>query len=165
MPTWMSVTTEKSIFIWNMPRGRTHWHELIYLNEKLRVNNEEYRLAFRLQPLNKLSTFHYSLLSFNSRKASLELITGVYPRRIEKVHWTFSTRCLSLHSVNSYSFSTLVNYLKKNMVSKKPCFFGAYNGSRTRDLILTKDALCQLSYISKHSELYFYFITTINIFN
>ena len=33
------------------------------------------------------------------------LLLSIDPRRIEKVHWTFSTRCLSLRSVNSYSFS------------------------------------------------------------
>ena len=35
-------------------------------------------------------------------------------------------------------------------------FYGASNGSRTRDLVLTKDALCQLSYGSANINIYYF---------
>ena len=50
------------------------------------MTSEEYRLAFGRYPLNKLSTFHYSLLSFNSRKASLERVMGIEPTSLGRKH-------------------------------------------------------------------------------
>ena len=46
----------------------------------------------------------------------------------------------------------MVIHLKnQNPSSSDEGFFGAATGIRTRDLILTKDVLCQLSHSSTHS--------------
>ena len=71
------------------------------------------------------------------------------PRRIEKVHWTFSTRCLSLRSANSYSFSTPrcnFRYIFFSTDTQKNAqhscaFFGALERSRTSDLPLRRGSL------------------------